>query len=57
MPYWLQCARFLPVANVVVFFAAYRLREYDPLVFAIFVVIAVYVVVVVGRRVLRRENL
>jgi len=55
MPYWLQFARFLPVANVVVFFAAYRLREYDPLVFAIFVVIAVYVVV--GRRVLRRENL
>jgi hypothetical protein len=45
------------VASVVVFFAAYRLREYSPLVLAIFVVIAVYVVIVVGRRVLRRQQL
>ena len=55
MPYWLRFALVLLAANIVVFIAAYRLREYDPLVFTIFVVIAVYVVV--GRRVLRRENL
>ena len=57
MPYWLRFAIFLLVANVVVFFAAYRLREYSPVVLVVFIVIAVYVVIVVGRRVLRRENL
>jgi hypothetical protein len=57
MPYWLRFAIFLLIANVVIFFAAYRLREYVPLAFAIFVVIAVYVVIVVGQRVLRKANL
>ena len=57
MPYWLRFAIFLLVANVVVFFAAHRLREYSPAVLAVFIVIAVYVVIVVGRQVLRRENL
>jgi hypothetical protein len=41
MPYSLRFVIFLLVANVVVFFAGYRLREYGPVVLLVFIVIAV----------------
>jgi hypothetical protein len=57
VPYAIRLILFIVVADVVVFFAGYRLRHYGPWVLVGIVALAIYLTVVVGRRVLKREKL
>jgi hypothetical protein len=57
MPYWLKFTLYLLAANVVVLTLTHLLSEYGPVVNVIFAVVAVVVVIELGRKVLNRERL
>ena len=57
MPYWLQFIILLLIANVVVFALSHWLSDLGFLVNLVFAVVAGYLAILVGRRVLRRDQL
>ena len=57
MPYRMKFFLFLLAGNVLVFFGAYRLREFSPAVLVVFAGLALYAAIIGGRWLLGRKQL
>jgi len=57
MPYWLRFSIFLTVASALAFIGGQLISEVGFIANITFAIIAAYVALVVGRKVLRRERL